>query len=157
MLKVKNFFITLAAIVLFSSVSEARVCFLVGSDDEEGCLTATYEIESLKCKGFSLCESPRKGSSVCIDAGNNYYKPEDCYGVKSVSASAMLLTLKHVIRPKDLRAWENRAEISIRVVVADLHIINVIVRQPVPAALVGTTEEHYTVPVPVRQPVKTDG
>lgn len=78
MLKVKNFFITLAAIVLFSSVSEARVCFLVGSDDEEGCLTATYEIESLKCKGFSLCESPRKGSSVCIDAGNNYYKPEDC-------------------------------------------------------------------------------
>lgn len=78
MLKIKNFLIILAGVILFSFTSEARVCFLAGSDDDSGCLTAVYDIESTKCSGFTLCESPKKGVSVCIDAGNNYYKPEDC-------------------------------------------------------------------------------
>lgn len=78
MLKMKEILMVLAGVVLFSSASDARVCFLAGSESDASCLSSSIDIESEKCPDREVCEAPRDGSSVCVDAGEKFYWPEDC-------------------------------------------------------------------------------
>ncbi len=78
MLKMKEILMVLAGVVLFSSAPDARVCFLAGSESDASCLSSSIDIESEKCPDREVCEAPRDGSSVCVDAGEKFYWPEDC-------------------------------------------------------------------------------
>ena len=84
MFKINKILIILAGMVLFSSVSDARVCFLAGSDSDVNCLSSEIDIESEKCPNKVLCDVPRKGSSVCIDAGSYFYDNIDCCSDTSI-------------------------------------------------------------------------
>ena len=78
MLNFKKIFLILAGVLILSASAEARVCFLAGSDDDEGCLTTSSFEGSAKCPGYATCSIPAIGASACGDGGTKLYKPEDC-------------------------------------------------------------------------------
>ena len=78
MLSFRKISLILAGVLILSVSAEARVCFLAGSDDDEGCLTTPSFSGSKACPGYEICEIPEAGASKCPDGGINLYRPEDC-------------------------------------------------------------------------------
>ena len=78
MLSFRKISLILAGVLILSVSAEARVCFLAGSDDDEGCLTTPSFSGSEACPGYEICEIPEAGASKCADGGINLYRPEDC-------------------------------------------------------------------------------
>ena len=78
MLSFRKISLILAGVLILSVSAEARVCFLAGSDDDEGCLTTPSFSGSEACPGYATCSIPAIGASACVDSGTNLYKPEDC-------------------------------------------------------------------------------
>ena len=67
-------------LLVLSNTSEARVCFLSGSD-AFNCSSGTYNeyIKVSKCSGYELCQYPSKNpGKICEEEDMTHYLPEDC-------------------------------------------------------------------------------
>lgn len=82
MTNIKSFLLAMLGVLLFAQVSWARVCFLLGDDDSEFCLTSMSGEEHEECAGYNIsCQHPKKLPSASCSALNGitlYRSEEDC-------------------------------------------------------------------------------